>query len=614
MTTLLERSEIVTTPLDKSATVTTLLDTINAPMELKRLAPAALDTVAAELRDLLIRTIPAVGGHFSANLGTVELTVALHYVFSSPWDKLVWDVGHQAYPHKILTGRRNRLGSIRQLGGLSGFLARDESPYDSFGAGHAGTSISAALGMAVARDLCGGSNHVVAIIGDGALTGGMALEALNNLGHLGTRLIVILNDNGMSIAPNVGALATYLDTRRVEPAAPSIWEELGLVALGPVDGHNVASLVAALQTAQAATRPVLLHVITQKGKGYAPAEADPVKWHAVAQPASSGTPALPAPKYQDVFADTLIHMGRDDARVVAVTAAMPDGTSLSRFGSAFPDRLFDVGIAEQHAVTFAAGLAAEGLRPCVAIYSTFLQRAYDQVIHDVCIQNLPVFFALDRGGIVGDDGRTHQGVFDISYLRPIPNMVIMAPKDENELQHMIYTGLRHNGPAAVRYPRGAGEGVALDLALHELPIGKGEVLREGSDIALVALGSLVYPALAAADLLAQLGITATVVNARFAKPLDTDLLTALGYRCDYILTLEENAQAGGFGSAVLEFFAGGTTPVPPIGIVGVPDQFIDHGPQAYWRDHCDLSPAGIVRAALARFPDLQRGPLAPLTL
>ena len=392
MTTLLERSEIVTTPLDKRAAVTTLLDTINAPMDLKQLAPAALDTVAAELRDLLIRTIPAVGGHFSANLGTVELTVALHYVFSSPGDKLVWDVGHQAYPHKILTGRRDRLGSIRQLGGLSGFLAREESPYDSFGAGHAGTSISAALGMAVARDLGGGSNHVVAIIGDGALTGGMALEALNNLGHLGTRLIVILNDNGMSIAPNVGALATYLDMRRVEPAAPAIWEALGLIALGPVDGHNVASLVAALQTAQAATRPVLLHVITQKGKGHAPAEADPVKWHAVAQPAAAGTPVLPAPKYQDVFADTLIRMGRDDARVVAVTAAMPDGTSLNRFGRAFPNRLFDVGIAEQHAVTFAAGLAAAGLRPCVAIYSTFLQRAYDQVIHDVCIQNLPVFF------------------------------------------------------------------------------------------------------------------------------------------------------------------------------------------------------------------------------
>ncbi len=624
--------------------MTQLLDGINDPADLKKLSISELEQVADEVRALLVETIPAVGGHFSSNLGTVELTVALHHVFDSPWDRIVWDVGHQAYPHKILTGRRDKLDTIRQLGGLSGFLSRDESVHDSFGAGHASTSISAALGMAVARDLTGGNNHVVAVIGDGALTGGMAFEALNNVGHLGTKMIVILNDNEMSIAPNVGALSKYLNQIRTDPrythikahaeralqdvpGGPTllaagrrmknsvkewviptmIWEELGMVYIGPIDGHNIGDLVETLEQAKATPRPVFLHVITKKGKGHVAAEADSVKWHGLPQPAKAGAPAVTAPKYQDVFADTLTRMGREDKRVVAVTAAMPDGTSLTRFAREFPERMFDVGIAEQHAVTFAAGLAAEGMRPCVAIYSTFLQRAYDQVIHDVCIQNLPVFFAMDRGGMVGDDGRTHQGVFDISYLRPIPNLVLMAPKDENELQHMVYTGMRHNGPAGVRYPRGNGLGVTMDSELHDLPIGKAEVLREGGDVVLLAYGPMVAVAQEAAERLAAEGIEATVVNARFVKPLDTDLLTALSRTHHRFLTVEENVEAGGFGSAVLEFFAARAEAAPTVKVVGLPDLFVDHGPVGYWRDRFNLSADGLLREVRAGFPDLYTG-------
>jgi 1-deoxy-D-xylulose-5-phosphate synthase len=621
--------------------MTRLLDSINGPADLKNRSIEELNQVAREVRELLIETIPAIGGHFSSNLGTVELSVALHHVFDSPWDKIVWDVGHQGYPHKILTGRRDKLNTIRQLRGLSGFLSREESVHDAFGAGHASTSISAALGMAVARDLTGGNNHVVAVIGDGALTGGMAFEALNNLGHLGTKMIVILNDNEMSIAPNVGALSKYLNQIRTDPrytnakamaerslqnvpGGPSllevgrkmknsvkewviptmIWEELGMVYVGPIDGHNVQQLVETLEQAKETPRPVFVHVLTKKGKGYQPAEADSVKWHGLPQPAKPGAPKVTAPKYQDVFADTLTRIAREDKRAVAITAAMPDGTSLIRFEKEFPERMFDVGIAEQHAVTFAAGLAAEGMRPCVAIYSTFLQRAFDQVIHDVCIQNLPVFFAMDRGGVVGDDGRTHQGVFDIAYLRPIPNMVVMAPKDENELQHMIYTGMRHNGPAAVRYPRGNGYGVAMDEELRELPIGKAEVLRQGRDVAILAYGATVYPALEAAEQLAKDGIEAAVINARFAKPLDTDLLADLSQTYSRILTVEEAVEAGGFGSAVLEFYANRQAPAPVVKIVGLPDCFIDHGPQGMWRDKFNLSAEGIVREVKAGFPEL----------
>ncbi|HUS13904.1 MAG TPA: 1-deoxy-D-xylulose-5-phosphate synthase [Chloroflexia bacterium] len=625
--------------------MTRLLDSIEGPADLKNRSMDELNQVAGEVRQLIIDTINAIGGHYASNLGTVELAVALHHVFDSPWDRIVWDVGHQAYPHKILTGRRDKLDTIRLTGGISGFLSREESVHDAFGAGHASTSISAALGMAVARDLTGGNNHVIAVIGDGALTGGMAFEALNNLGHLGTKMIVILNDNEMSIAPNVGALSKYLNQIRTDPrytqvkakaeralqdvpGGPNllavgrrmknsvkewviptmIWEELGMVYVGPIDGHNVQDLVETLEAAKDTPRPVFIHVITKKGKGHDLAEADAVKWHAIAQPGKPGAPKVTAPKYQDVFAETLTRMARTDKRIVAITAAMPDGTSLIKFAKEFPDRMFDVGIAEQHAVTFAAGLAAEGMRPCVGIYSTFLQRAYDQVIHDVCIQKLPVFFAMDRGGIVGDDGRTHQGVFDISYLRPIPHMVLMAPKDENELQHMIHTGMCYDGPAAVRFPRGTGTGVALDADLHDLPIGKAEVLRQGADLALVAYGAPVSAALAAADLLAAGGIEATVVNARFAKPLDTELLAQLARTHRYILTVEEQAEAGGFGSGVLEFYAAQPGPAPMVKLLGLPDQLIDHGPQALWRDHFTLSAEGIVREVHTVFPDLAASP------
>jgi 1-deoxy-D-xylulose-5-phosphate synthase len=601
-----------------------------------------LEKLTLEVRQEIIDTINSVGGHYASNLGTVELTVALHHVFDSPTDKIVWDVGHQAYPHKLLTGRRNRFHTIRQHNGLSGFLARDESEHDAFGAGHASTSISAAYGMAVARDLKGEHNHVIAVIGDGALTGGMAYEALNNAGHSDRPFIVILNDNEMSIAPNVGALSKYLYGLRTDPRYESakdamewllaripfgdmildwgkhakdsvkefviptmIWEELGFIHLGPVDGHNVRELVAVLEAAKQARKPVFIHAITVKGKGHDVAEEDAVKWHAISPPGKPGAPKPTAPRFQEVFADTLIKIAGEDEKVVAITAAMPDGTSLNKFSKVFPNRCFDVGIAEQHAVTFAAGLACEGIKPVCAIYSTFLQRAYDQVIHDVCIQNLPVVFAMDRGGVVGDDGRTHQGAFDISYLRPIPNMVLMAPKDENELQHMVYTAVKHNGPIAFRYPRGNGYGVEMDTELQEIPIGKAEVLRMGSDLAIIAYGNPVYSALAAADMLAERGVEAAVINARFAKPLDEVLLANLGANFKRILTVEEGAVPGGFGDAVLEFFHAHDNLVEPkIRVIGLPDEFVEHGPQALWRERFNLSADGIVREVEKHFADL----------
>jgi 1-deoxy-D-xylulose-5-phosphate synthase len=622
--------------------MTRLLDRINGPSDVRALTLHQLELLALEVREEIIGTINSVGGHYASNLGTVELTVALHHVFNSPTDKIVWDVGHQAYPHKLLTGRRKRFNTIRQLGGLSGFLARDESEHDAFGAGHASTSISAAYGMAVARDLKGEDNHVIAVIGDGALTGGMAYEALNNAGHSDRPFIVILNDNEMSIAPNVGALSKYLyglrtDSRYIDAkdmiekvfsrvpfgdvvidwgkhakdsvkefVVPTmLWEELGFIHLGPVNGHNVRELVAVLETAKQAKKPVFIHAITVKGKGHDVAEEDAVKWHAISPPGKPGAPKPSAPRFQEIFADALIKIARTDPTVVAITAAMPDGTSLNKFANVYPDRCFDAGIAEQHAVTFAAGLACEGMKPVVAIYSTFLQRAYDQVIHDVCIQNLPVVFAMDRGGIVGDDGRTHQGAFDISYLRPIPNMVLMAPKDENELQHMVYTAVKHNGPIAFRYPRGNGYGVHMDDEFHEIPIGKAEVLRKGSDIAIVAYGNPVYSALAAADILAKRGVEAAVINARFAKPLDEELLANLGANFKRILTIEEGSIPGGFGDAVLEFFHSHDNLVEPkIRIIGLPDEYVDHGPQAVWREKFNLSAEGIVRESEKHFPEL----------
>lgn len=622
--------------------MTRLLDTINDPSDLRGLSNEELELLAQEVRQEIISTINLIGGHYASNLGTVELTVALHKVFNSPQDKIVWDVGHQAYPHKILTGRRDKFDTIRQYGGLSGFLSREESVHDAFGAGHASTSISAAYGMAVARDIKGERNHVLAVIGDGAMTGGMAFEALNNAGHSNHRFIVILNDNEMSIAPNVGALSKYLYNVRTDPrysrakmgvervlthvpmgrkmlgfgkrfknsvkefVVPSmIWEELGFVYLGPVDGHDIGQLIEVLEAAKQCERPVFIHALTVKGKGHAVAEEDAVKWHAVSPPGKVGAPRPTAPRFQEVFADALIEIAKIDKRVVAITAAMPDGTSLNKFADVFPDRFFDVGIAEQHAVTFAAGLACENIKPVCAIYSTFLQRAYDQVIHDVCIQNLPVVFAMDRGGVVGDDGRTHQGAFDISYLRPIPNMVLMAPKDENELRHMVYTAVQHDGPIAFRYPRGNGYGVEMDDELQALPIGKAEVLRKGTDLAIVAYGNPVNAAMAAADMLAVDGIEAAVINARFAKPIDEELLANLGANFRRILTVEEGAIPGGFGDAVLEFFhSHDNLSEPKIHCIGLPDIFVDHGPQAMWRDRFNMSAEGIVREVKKHFSDL----------
>ena len=617
-----------------------LLDRIESPADLRPLSPEQLQQIAAEIRAELLATVPRTGGHLASNLGTVELTIALHRVFDSPIDKLVWDVGHQAYPHKLLTGRAARFHTLRQQYGLAGFLSREESPHDHFGAGHAGTSISAALGMAVARDLAGESNHVVAIIGDGGLTAGMALEGLNHVGHSGTRLIVVLNDNQMSIAPNVGALARMFNRlrpgyhwakeeaehvvarlplgrqawevgKRVKRGVKSavlptlLWEEFGFAYIGPVDGHDQAQVESVLRWVRDNCEgPTLVHVLTVKGKGYQPAEDDPVKMHGVSPP-SSGPAA--APTYTQVFGQTLGQLMRADERVVGITAAMPDGTGLTPLFREFPQRMFDVGICEQHAVTFAAGLATQGRLPVVAIYSTFLQRAYDQVIHDVCVQDIPVLFALDRGGIVGDDGKTHQGVFDLAYLRVLPNMVVMAPRDENELQRMLYTGVAHlaagRGPIAVRYPRGNGLGVPLDPGPRPIPIGQGELLRDGRDLAILAIGSTVAAAVDAADRLAERGVSCAVVDARFVKPLDEELILRVADRVDTIVTVEEHALNGGFGSAVLELLAARGRRLP-VELIGVPDEFVEHGKQSAIRANLALDGAGIARRALAAFPQI----------
>ncbi len=612
-----------------------MLDTIDGPAALKGLTAEELDTLAQEIREELVATVARTGGHLSPNLGTVEITLALHSVLDSPRDKIVWDTGHQAYPHKLVTGRIDRFTTIRQLDGLSGFLARDESEHDAFGAGHASTAISAALGMAVARDLQGDDYTVAAVLGDGALTGGLAYEGLNNAGHLGTALIVVLNDNGMSIAPNVGAISRILtrirtDRRYIEAkeevwkgleriplgeqmlhaakrAKKSMkdlmlftmfWEELGFTYLGPIDGHDIPTLQETLRAAAQLKRPVLLHAVTAKGKGWHPAEADNEKYHGISA-VGAKKPATPA--YGAVFAETLTTLAEGDPRIVAITAGMPSGTNLVSFGERFPARLFDVGIAESHAVTFAAGLATQGIKPVCAIYSTFLQRAFDQIIHDVCIQDLDVTFVVPNGGLVGDDGRTHQGAFDLSYLRMIPNMTVMAPKDENELRHMVATAVAHPGPSAVRYPRGAGLGVGMDPTLTLLPIGQAETLRRGDDLAIVAIGSMVMPAVAAAERLAAQGVSATVVNARFAKPLDETLLRDLATRFDSILTVEENAVAGGFGSAVSEALDRLGLGHVIVHRLGLPDLFIDHGPQSTMRDRLNLSADGIVRETHTRY-------------
>jgi 1-deoxy-D-xylulose-5-phosphate synthase len=598
-----------------------LLQNINSPADLRQLPPEELQTVADEIRQHILETMSRVGGHTGASLGAVELAVALHYAFDTPHDRLVWDVGHQAYAHKILTGRRDSLATIKQYGGLSGFLRRDESDYDTFGAGHASTSISAALGMAIARDRKGEQQHVVALIGDASLAGGMAMEAINQAGHLKTRLIVVLNDNEMSIAPAVGALTGYLNRiresqgyhrfkeeveekllsiptlgGRLHHAAKTMKDaiaaavlpgalvsELGFKYIGYVDGHNPIALVAALREAQQVKDgPVIVHALTSKGKGFPGSETDYYRWHATGPfDLATGKPIkspTKAPTYTSVFGKTLCQLMEKNERVVALTAAMPDGTGICEALEKFPRRAFDVGIAEQHCVTFAAGLSCEGLIPVCAIYSTFLQRAFDQLVHDVCIQDLNVKFCLDRGGIAGGDGPTHHGLLDIAYLRAIPNIMLMAPKDEGEMRDMMLTMIDHVGPAAMRYPRGNGIGAQIDREPQPLEIGKGEILREGGEIAIVAYGSMVHPSLAAAENLAKDGIEATVVNARFVKPLDAELLLALARTRRLIVTVEEAYVAGGFGSAVLELLEeNGLQDKVRVVRMGIPDRLITHG-------------------------------------
>ncbi len=616
-----------------------ILDSINEPADLKGLTLPQLAQLAAEMRSRIVTIVDANGGHLASNLGVVELTIALHRTFESPRDKIVWDVGHQSYAHKMLTGRRARFSTIRQHGGLSGFTDREESPHDPFGAGHASTSISAALGMAIARDLAGESYHVIAVVGDGSLTGGMAFEALNQAGHRGTRLIVVLNDNGMAISPSVGALSRLfsrlrLDRRyyradeeashvvsrlprthwlqligqRVKKGVkgmiiPSMfWEELGFTYIGPIDGHDLAELEATLaQAREYARRPILVHVVTKKGKGHRPAEDDAVGFHGVSPNQGKKVNAL---SYSEVFGQTVLRLARENPKVIAVTAAMPEGTGLSLLADEFPERVFDVGICEQHAVTFAAGLATHGFIPIVAIYSTFLQRALDQIIHDVCLQNLPVIFAIDRGGIVGEDGKTHQGTFDLSYLSFIPNLVLASPKDESELQHLLNTAVRANRPFALRYPRGSGSSVPLSEVWQELPIGKGEVLRGGEDVGILAIGVTVAPALEAAQRLAEKGIECTVVNARFVKPLDSSLILDVARRTKRVVTVEENALWGGFGSAVVELLDGSHITDLRVERIGLPDEFVEHGSQGVLRAKYNLDADGIAQRVISSFPEL----------
>ncbi|WP_332687312.1 1-deoxy-D-xylulose-5-phosphate synthase [Bosea sp. (in: a-proteobacteria)] len=624
-----------------SRPLTPLLDQIPDPDALRRLDDAELRQLADELRAETIDAVSVTGGHLGAGLGVVELTVALHHVFDTPRDRLIWDVGHQAYPHKILTGRRDGIRTLRQPGGLSGFTRRAESEYDPFGAAHSSTSISAGLGMAVARDLSAGTNNVIAVIGDGAMSAGMAYEAMNNAGALGSRLIVILNDNDMSIAPPVGAMSAYLarlvsgrtyrslrevakylaeklprffheKAKRTEEFARGFWtggtlfEELGFYYVGPIDGHNLDHLLPVLRNVRdAQSGPILVHVVTQKGKGYAPAEASADKYHGVVKfdPVTGQQAKAPAnaPSYTNVFAHALIKAAREDEKIVAVTAAMPSGTGLDAFGKEFPGRTFDVGIAEQHAVTFAAGLASEGYKPFCAIYSTFLQRAYDQIVHDVAIQKLPVRFALDRAGLVGADGATHAGAFDVAYLACLPGMVVMAAADEAELTHMVATAASYDaGPIAFRYPRGEGVGVELPQTGVPLEIGKGRIVREGKRIALLSLGTRLAECLAAAELLGQRGLSTTVADARFAKPLDEELIARLAREHEVLVTVEEGS-VGGFGSHVLHLLAqkglldGGLK----IRSLTLPDSFQDHDkPEKMYVD-AGLDAAGIARAAEA---------------
>ncbi len=638
-----------------------LLEKINSPEDLRKLKASSLKQVAQEVRELILQVVSEKGGHFASNLGTVELAVALHYVFETPKDKIVWDVGHQSYPHKILTGRKDRFHTIRQEGGLSGFTNRFESEYDHFGAGHASTSISAALGIAEGMRLAGTPHMGIAVIGDGSMTGGLAYEALNNAGHIPAKnLVVIFNDNDMSIDPNVGALSKFVNHTVTHPGYNRFRKEIrslvdslnnhgvpvrnvaskirksvktfftpgmlfecfGFRYLGPIDGHNLEELVDTLKFIRSEgveSGPYLVHAITKKGKGYKLAEELPLKYHGVTSfkindgIQSSGPKT---PNYQDVFADTLIKLAKEDPRIVAITAAMPSGTGINKFQKEFPTRTYDVGIAESHAVLFAAGMATEGYRPVAAIYSTFLQRAYDQIIHDVGIQNLPVIFAMDRGGLVGADGATHQGAFDLSYLRAVPNFVIMAPKDENELQHMIKTAIHHQtGPIAFRYPRGEVVGVKMDKEPICLPIGKGELLSadaEQVDISIFAVGQAVQSSIEAQKILREQGLKTVLINARYIKPLDEELLLYWAKRSNLVVTIEENSVMGGFGSGVLELFQRQNLQKNCL-VLGLPDHFIDHASPKSQRAMCFLDGNGIATKTIEKLKSLDLAPKTTTT-
>ena len=619
----------------------TLLDTIDSPLDLRQLSLPQMEILAQELRETIIATVAETGGHLAPSLGVVELTMALHYVFDTPRDRLIWDVGHQAYAHKLLTGRRDRFTTLRQYKGLSGFPKRAESEYDTVEAGHSSTSISYGLGMAAAKAIQADPGKVVAIIGDGSMTAGMAFEGLNHAGDLGRNLVVILNDNEMSISKNVGALSSFLSRkmtgktvrrlrdhieerlmalssvgeniltvlRKSEESIKGfftpgmLFEALKFKYIGPIPGHELEDLIATLENVRDHNHgPVLVHVITTKGKGYKPAETHPGEYHGIGPfDVTTGAPKKTknaAVSYTKVFGETLCRLARQDKRLVAITAAMPGGTGLLPFSIEFPERFFDVGIAEQHAVTFAAGLALEGLRPFFAVYSSFMQRALDQLIHDVCLPNLPVTIALDRSGVVGADGPTHHGVFDLSFLNFIPNLTVMAPKDENELQQMLSTALHHNGPVVLRYPRGSGEGVALEATFRHLEIGKGELLREGADVLLLPVGNRVHPALAAADRLAAQGVSAAVINPRFLRPLDSELITTWAARTGRVVTIEDNCALGGFGSGVLQLLNQQGLHVP-VAILGYPDHFVEQGPQATLWANAGIDANGIVRSVIA---------------
>lgn len=626
-----------------------LLEKIESPEDLKALPKSDLAPLAQEIRTAIVNAVSKTGGHLASSMGAVELAIALHYVFDAPRDKIIWDVGHQAYAHKLLTGRRERFHTLRQYQGISGFTRISESPYDAFSTGHSSTSISAGLGMSCAKRLKGENQKVIAVIGDGSLTAGIAYEALNQAGDIHKDLIVVLNDNDMSIAPNVGAISSFLSRtfsavkvqelrrefgdfvkslpkigddiyqlmKRTEESFKTfvtpgmLFEAFGFEYFGPINGHNLGHLIDILNNVKELSEPVLLHVSTKKGKGYEPAEENPVYFHGCGcfdvETGSCLDTKKPLPSYTEVFGNTLVDFARNDRRITAITAAMPEGTGLVEFSRQFPERFFDVGIAEQHGVTFAAGMATQGLRPVVAIYSTFLQRAYDQILHDVCLEALPVTFAVDRAGIVGNDGPTHHGVFDLSYLRSLPNMVVMSPKDENELRRMLRTALDHDGPCAVRYPRGCGIGVGIKEPATALSMGKAEILAEGEDLLILAIGPLVQECLQARRLLEKDQLSATVVNCRFIKPLDAELICGLARRFAKIMTVEENVLQGGFGSAVLECLADAGISGFALQRIGIPDVFVEHGAQDLLRSKYGIDAAGIAASALQWIKDKRQG-------